>query len=222
MDGYEFQDDFSYNPNNSSYFDDKENRGPEGDSLQLPRVPIFDITHDSSPSDADNLVVHRRRKQSASISSRRSFQARPLDSRKHAGDDSVTYDIGLLSTPQQDVADGKRPRNSPAKDPTPKRRRTLHKSDIAYGVEDQLSVLEPVQLSHKHMQSAIGKKRKDARQGDMQEPADPSVLASRHILRPRTPTPSRRSSRDKRSNPHSPKLGTRLLVGARLAKTLSQ
>ena len=194
LDGYEFQDDFSYNSQDSSGFEDKENRGPDGQSIQLPRVPIFDVTNDSSPTEGEEIVVHRRRHISNSISSRRSLRTRQLDSRKHAGDESTAYDYGLLSTPQQDVAEGKRPRNSPAKDPTPKRRRTLHKSDIAYGVEDQTSALEPVQQSHLHMQSAIGKKRGEAHPAGLQPLVNPSVAATRQILRPRTPTPSQRSS----------------------------
>ncbi|KAH8891999.1 hypothetical protein GQ53DRAFT_686780 [Thozetella sp. PMI_491] len=190
LDGYEFNDEFTIN-HDSSGLEDKENRGPDGDSIQLPRARIFDITHDSSPLEAEDIVVHRRRK-SGSISSRHSVHTRPLDSRKHV--DEAGFDRALLSTPQPDMADGKRPRNSPAKDPTPKRRRTLHKSDIAWGVEDPSSAIESAQFSHQQMQSALGKKRKDARQGDALERASPEILASRDILRPRTPTPSQRSS----------------------------
>ncbi|KAK4574792.1 Protein nud1 [Recurvomyces mirabilis] len=82
---------------------------------------------------------------------------------------------------------GKRPPTSPFKNPTPKRRRTLHASELADGIsEANLSY-------HNHMQEAISsRKREDARRGDSQDVADPDILASRKILRPRNPTPSQR------------------------------
>ena len=90
---------------------------------------------------------------------------------------------------------GKRLPRSPLKDPTPKRRRTLHKADIDHsiGLENDLEIASLKDI-HQQMQSVIGKKRKDARNGDNQEAANPRILAMRQILHPRTPTPSRRSS----------------------------
>ena len=109
--------------------------------------------------------------------------------------------IDILATPKRDSgSDGKRPRTSPSKDPTPKRRRTLHKSDIAYGRED-LVVLDMIQSTTEQMQAAMGKKRKDARPGDIQQVARPEVMAHRQILRPRTPTPSQRSSIQREQHP---------------------
>ena len=88
------------------------------------------------------------------------------------------------------VAEGKRPRTSPLKDPTPKRRRTLVFAEL----EDQASdpANDFVRQSHERVQSVIGRKRKDARQSNFSNSADPDVLAKRHILRPRNPTPSQR------------------------------
>lgn len=87
-------------------------------------------------------------------------------------------------------ADGKRPPTSPVKNPTPKRRRTLVTTEmlenIGYGTEIS------IQEAHANVQSAIGRKRKDARYDSRSNVADPEVLAQRHILRPRNPTPSQR------------------------------
>ncbi|KAH7114333.1 hypothetical protein B0J11DRAFT_496705 [Dendryphion nanum] len=94
-------------------------------------------------------------------------------------------------SPEQEYAEGKRGPTSPFKDPTPKRRRTLHSvddSDDSIYAQD----LVPVQDSHAAMQSVIGRKRKDARHEQSINVADPDVLARRHILRPRNPTPSQR------------------------------
>ncbi|KAL1881986.1 hypothetical protein VTK73DRAFT_3315 [Phialemonium thermophilum] len=195
LDGYEFNDDISYNSNegvsNSNVGQSQAAGAGQG------KPPIFDLTHDSSSPEPQDLVVNRRRQKSFS-SSRQTSQTRTV---QHAGsglgESMVSSQLpAVLMTPrQQDVAfEGKRMRTTPAKDPTPKRRRTLHKTDISYTAETQPAAIEPVQLSHQQMQTIIGKKRKDARHGEMQQLANPSVLASRQILRPRTPTPSQRSS----------------------------
>lgn len=90
-------------------------------------------------------------------------------------------------------ADGKRPPTSPFKDPTPKRRRTLVLAETSERINHgaQLAVHE----THTRVQSAVGKKRKDARYDNQSNVADPEVLAHRHILRPRNPTPGQRRQR---------------------------
>lgn len=94
-------------------------------------------------------------------------------------------------TEMHEYADGKRGPTSPFKNPTPKRRRTQHSVDEE---EDDVpdTELHSVKDSHIAMQSVIGRKRKDARQEQSNNIADPEVLARRHILRPRNPTPSQR------------------------------
>ncbi|KAH8601399.1 hypothetical protein B0O99DRAFT_648747 [Bisporella sp. PMI_857] len=84
---------------------------------------------------------------------------------------------------------------SPLKYPTPKRRRTLQ------SVESEESVIskdgsqqDSLRETHLQIQSVLGKKRKDAKHDNDQQLANPKVLALRQILRPRTPTPSQRSS----------------------------
>ncbi|KAK7746945.1 Protein nud1 [Cytospora paraplurivora] len=100
----------------------------------------------------------------------------------------------LFMTPkQQEAHEFKRPRASPSKDPTPKRRRTLHESDISFGGEDE-QLLEPIQATHQQMQLVIGRKRKDSRAGNMQQTANAKAQLSRRNLRQRSPTPSPRSS----------------------------
>lgn len=91
--------------------------------------------------------------------------------------------------PPESAIESKRPRTSPVKDPTPKRRRTLHKSDIAFG-KDILKALEEVENDSKCGHS---KKRQDSRPGEFQL-ASPEVLAARSILQPMSPGSSRTSS----------------------------
>jgi hypothetical protein len=95
---------------------------------------------------------------------------------------------------QQEYAEGKRGPTSPFKNPTPKRRRTLHSGDDDEDDEDVFSDAGPKSTidSHVAMQYVIGRKRKDARHDTSNIVADAEVLARRHILRPRNPTPSQR------------------------------
>ena len=109
----------------------------------------------------------------------------------------ISHQLEVLDTPRKHNGDseGKRLLHSPPKNPTPKRRRTLHKTDISHTTLDG-QIFDMVKESHEQIQSVVGKKRKDARHGDHQEAADPQILAMRQILRPRTPTPSQRSNQD--------------------------
>ncbi|KAJ4296434.1 Protein nud1 [Kalmusia sp. IMI 367209] len=87
-----------------------------------------------------------------------------------------------------EYAEGKRGPTSPFKNPTPKRRRTFQGGD-----ESTVDIaLQSVKDTHTAMQSLIGRKRKDARHEPSNNVADPDVLARRHILRPRNPTPNQR------------------------------
>ena len=91
------------------------------------------------------------------------------------------------ATDSKVYAEGKRPPTSPFKNPTPKRRRTLHESELEDGIADMNFNY------HTQLQEAVSsRKRRDARPGDAQIEAEPDILAQRKILRPRNPTPSQR------------------------------
>ncbi|KAL2020792.1 hypothetical protein VTK56DRAFT_7990 [Thermocarpiscus australiensis] len=186
LDGYEFSEEFSQLNEASGMDGDKENRSPGGDSVLPSHPPIFDLSRNSSPSQAAEIVVHRRRQKSVtSIQSRRFGRA------------SFPPYVELLSTPRRrdaDVSDIKRPRTSPSKDPTPKRRRTLHKSDVSYGTDGYLPVAGSVQLSHQQMQSAMDRQRQDSHNSGQHDITEADVAPASQALRPRTPTPSQRSS----------------------------
>lgn len=201
LDGYEFNNEISVNSNSGSEGAEEEAEHDRNDDSGQgpPLARIFNVSHDSSPPDVEDILVQRRRKKSiSSNSSKRTSRFPSISTQDAPQRASLLLPTGdqVLSTPKrlQRTSEGKRPRTSPLKDPTPKRRRTLHKSDIAYAAIDRSTALESVQLTHQQMQSIIGKKRKDARHGDLQQPANPNVLAMRQMLRPRTPTPSQRSS----------------------------
>ncbi|RMY49249.1 hypothetical protein D0863_15196 [Hortaea werneckii] len=81
---------------------------------------------------------------------------------------------------------GKRPPTSPFKNPTPKRRRTLHTSELEEGLA------EVNHSYHSQIEAAGSGKRSNNRSDQAQKKANASILASRRMLRPRNPTPSQR------------------------------
>lgn len=187
LDGYEFTGDMSYESSEELEARDKENVAP---NPALSNVPSLHPRRESSPDDEPALLIRRRRNQSLTPGTRLAG-ASSMSGDKYQ---SIALPKGApasAGTPKRDAeSEGKRPRTSPSKDPTPKRRRTLHRSDVAFGRENQLAAVDS---AHQQMQSAMGKKRKDARPGDF-ELADPDVLAMRSILWPRNSASSSRLS----------------------------
>ena len=86
------------------------------------------------------------------------------------------------------TAHGKRLPHSPAKDPQPKRRRTLLESEL--NIDLVIPLASPEVKTEATTKSMVGRTRKDALYDNSTQVADPGVLATRHILRPRNPTPS--------------------------------
>ena len=204
LDSFQFSEEVSYSSSRSNAQDeDKEN-------LTLPILnpdtqTAFKFQLEPSPALDDDFVVERRAKYTDTTSTTRHIISVRKTMRPATGNSDQSSElphsqrIENLQTPRKrngsGEAAGKRLPKTPLKDPTPKRRRTLHKSEITY--EEGKDVAEDLDFlveTHQQMQSVIGRKRKDARHDNDQQAANPTVLAMRQILRPRTPTPSQRSS----------------------------
>ncbi|KAG5660988.1 hypothetical protein KAF25_002631 [Fusarium avenaceum] len=188
LEGYEFSEEISYVSQGDAVYSDKENDAPQSPEPQPAEAVPQQTEQVISPHKELDLLVRRRRNKSTSSSGSRHHGTNSFSSQIH--NKSLNPAKGApvnVNTPKRDSgSEGKRPRTSPSKDPTPKRRRTLHRSDIAFGREN---LLEGVESASRDMQSVMGRKRKDARPGDNQR-ASPNILALRTILRPRSPTPS--------------------------------
>ncbi|KAK2607376.1 hypothetical protein N8I77_006053 [Diaporthe amygdali] len=116
LDGFEFDEDFSRLSMESD------------DESVLHRSVAFNATANSSPSGGGNISISKRRQKPDNISA--------LHFRTLSGAASRAASAAVLAaTPKHQIQDHeyKRPRTSPTKDPTPKRRRTLHESDISFG-----------------------------------------------------------------------------------------
>ena len=145
-----------------------------------------------SPEAKDTFKLNRKlSKHSAANSKGSTLEAHHTSTSKlqPTVEDVSEADVQLDKAPTHPKVypEGKRPPTSPFKDPTPKRRRTLYASEIESGVAS-------INFSyHNQLQEVVSsRKRKDARQGESHNVADPSVMAQRKVLRPRNPTPSQR------------------------------
>ncbi|KAK7948560.1 uncharacterized protein PG986_009446 [Apiospora aurea] len=196
LDGYSFNEEISLADPEYSTLTDKENVAPESSPLPPSRPIKFDLSQHSTVSETDSLMVGRRRNKSSTTT----------ESSKY-GKLALRTDMPMqaqgpnnMMTPKRDGSESKRPRTSPSKDPTPKRRRTLHKSDVAYGLEERNDAVVPVQASHNTMQHAIAG-RQYGSYSDGLRSTNPALLMAKQFERPRTPTPSQRSSIQREREP---------------------
>ncbi|KAK3721306.1 Protein nud1 [Vermiconidia calcicola] len=145
---------------------------------------------ESSPQAVDTYKLKRRLSKHSGAGSKGSTLEAPQKVELHATvEDASESRIQIEVTVEQSrsYAEGKRPPTSPFKNPTPKRRRTLHATEI----RDELASAS-VSYHHQLQEVVSSRKRKDARHGEAQDTADADILAQRKILRPRNPTPSQR------------------------------
>lgn len=201
LDDFQFSEEASYDSSKPDDQDeDKENVSlPVLDPTTQTR---FKFQLDPSPAlDEEKVTMRRSKYTSTTSTTKRTISVRKTV-RPATGTSELSAEIRPsqmledLETPRKRNGDveGKRLPRSPLKDPTPKRRRTLQRNDFSeLEMGDDAAGLSSLKDTHQQMQSVIGK-RKDARHGDDQQAANPKVLAMRQILRPRTPTPSQRSS----------------------------
>ena len=99
---------------------------------------------------------------------------------RHQQDELRQHDVLQTST-------GKRLPYSPAKDPAPKRRRTLRNSEE---MDQEIAQLRQQLESKEPPASMTGRKRKDALYDTDRQVADPTVLAMRQMRQPKLPTSS--------------------------------
>ncbi|KAH9865679.1 hypothetical protein J1614_009265, partial [Plenodomus biglobosus] len=195
---FEFSGDFS--ADDSEAFNAHNDSAPDGspsmDVAPPGSRPPFRFQLDDSPvsrqsSRATRQLSIQRRLPSENIS-RPKFQQHRKVSTTHAEEEPSV----------QEYADGKRGPTSPFKNPTPKRRRTINAIDDEEDQDQDIfsdAGLGTVNRSDMVSQSASDRKRKDARYETLNNVADPGILAKRHILRPRNPTPSQRRREELRA-----------------------
>lgn len=190
--GYEFKEELSVTSSQSISRDDERRSEPALFELDSGAELRVAIRLDQSPEIKGSGQARKRRshrsttKTSHSITRRWVAEVGPVQMTsptKH----SVCEEEDVNKRPEDDAQmKAKRPPNSPAKDPAPKRRRT-------YGNAEAGAISADVQSTEQRsqqMQSIVGRKRKDARYDSNNQEADPKVIALRQMLRPRTPTPT--------------------------------
>ena len=171
---------------------DDSDRSP-GSEIPPPgsKIPVG-FRFESSPEMIDTFKLKRKLSKHSTAASKKSTldsqQKLNIDRQPTVEDMSESQLQNGLGTEQvRTYGEGKRPPTSPFKNPTPKRRRTLHASEL----ENEIACVN--NSYHSQLQEAVSsRKRKDARNGESQNTAEPDILAQRKILRPRNPTPSQR------------------------------
>lgn len=171
--------DYEFTLGNETGVSNKENISPK----PFPPRPSYTSQglRESSPDDGSEIIVRRRRDKSRSVSAGTHSRVTSTSSQRRQPATHPQLTLENLGSPKRDVdSEGKRPRTSPVKDPTPKRRRTLHRSDIAFGREN----LAGIDLGPSQRQPSQGERNQETLHSVF-ELADPRVLATRPILRPR-------------------------------------
>ncbi|KAI8936413.1 hypothetical protein NX059_006821 [Plenodomus lindquistii] len=188
---FEFSGDFS--ADDSEAFDAQDDSAPDGspsiDVAPPGSRPPFKFQLDDSPvsrqpSRAVRQTSSQHRAPSRNISRPKFQQHRKASAIQREEEPSV-----------QEYADGKRGPTSPFKNPTPKRRRTITAIDDEEERDEDVfsdAGLGTIHRSNMALQSVPGLKGKDSLPDNHINVADPEILAKRHILRPRNPTPSQR------------------------------
>lgn len=180
---YPFPGDFSTVSSHDAE-DSAPDESPSGDVAPPGSRPPLKFNYDASPISRE--PSRARRQAIARVASHYRAPSRSIPHIVRQASSSAPVEV--LEAPNE-YADGKRGPTSPFKNPTPKRRRTIQKDDEDFIPDVDL---EAVHDHHVATQSHIGSKRNDARHVSSNNVADPEVLARRHILRPRNPTPSQR------------------------------
>lgn len=184
LDDHEFNAEITIT--SASDEDEQNSTGSPGSEVPVPgsKTPAA-FRFDPSPHVTNTYKLKRKLSKHSTATSKGSTKLIEMQPTVEEVDDSQLH--VPATEPMRTLPDGKRPPTSPFKSPTPKRRRTLHASEL----EDYMTRVNDTY--HSQLQEAVSsRKRKDARRGETQITADPEVLAQRKILRPRNPTPSQR------------------------------
>ncbi|KAI1115414.1 hypothetical protein F5Y14DRAFT_410506 [Nemania sp. NC0429] len=185
LDDFEFEGDQSMSSSRYFHLEEKENMTPPRNRVPLAKPFNFDI-HEDSPEGKSPIGRHNHR-MGRSVSSAHHNHLRVTKSldglRSRSSTEPNRPGSSFPSSSKRDSSEGKRPRTSPSKDPTPKRRRTLHRSDIAYGLEERRTAIETVQSSHYTMQSAMTRDRRYTRKVEVQKLVNPNAPAVPNSLR---------------------------------------
>lgn len=161
-----------------------EKRPISNDALELDKSKdgsLTDLAHGAfrfALDSHDSPQLQRSTKRSLSTSSANGYSS------SYSGPREEFDAQGILQTRIEDNvessrnAQGKRTSRSPAKNPQPKRRRTIQRTGLEI---ESCKVKIAVEVK-----PVVGRKRKDALYDGQSQAADPKVLALRQILRPRT------------------------------------
>lgn len=166
------------------------------DFLELPQTDPKDFRFEQSSLDrlsgenARNSRKIKARKKNKGDTQEQRYEDSPGEGRTRSIKE-LRYEPELGQHEILQTNTGKRLPYSPAKDPAPKRRRTLRSSDE---LDLDIAQLQQQVETKERLVSLTGRKRKDALYNTDKQVADPKVLAMRQIRQPKLPALSPMSS----------------------------
>lgn len=205
LDSFRFSEDASFESNGSIlHNDDVENKALPVLDPKSQTTFRFRLDSSSNMKGGVDRAYSGKHRSASNSSSRRSLKVRKRSSTGSTPPSTVLPSWQMnenLKTPRRSngEAEGKRLLRSPLKDPTPKRRRTLHQADISLPLQPDEPLVSISGVSRPSTQPAMGKTRQNNERHF--QAANPKILAMRQLLRPRTPTPSQRNSQQHEEAP---------------------
>ncbi|KAL6793690.1 hypothetical protein GGI42DRAFT_345849 [Trichoderma sp. SZMC 28013] len=149
LEGFEFTSELSHLAGQHSSLlekddkDDKEEKSPSDPPLAVKGALKLVPPQSFFPEDASLYVRRSRGKsksQTPSVNTGAGYDYMSSSPESSLTPQDEAYDLSWVA--KRDYgSETKRPRASPSKHPTPKRRRTLHRSDVAFGSEKRLRAL---------------------------------------------------------------------------------
>ncbi|KAI9728585.1 MAG: hypothetical protein M1834_007613 [Cirrosporium novae-zelandiae] len=196
LEGYDFKEDSTFMSSRSIDFDEDAENRPPVPQLQRNTQPLFNSrkAHSIRSFSGEGTFRTRQYESLSKIELSRLLQRNDHSVRRLSHDMQLMIIENGDTEDEVEIRDGKRPRSSPQKHPTPKRRRTLLATDEnEEGEVDGNQEAPRAESTGRRTQSLVGKKKKGALYGNISQVPDPS------IIRPSTPTPNQ--SRSKNSMP---------------------
>ncbi|KAL7794224.1 hypothetical protein V8C37DRAFT_72594 [Trichoderma ceciliae] len=157
LEGFEFTSELSQSPTEHSSLLFKDNASPNPPLAAKGALKL--VPPESWLREDASLHVRRSRSKSqtpsAATGAGYDFMSSSPDNSASPQDEA--YDESW-ATKRDYGSEAKRPRTSPTKHPTPKRRRTLHRSDIAFGNENWKAIVSP--KHEKLLRKVVAKQRR--------------------------------------------------------------
>ncbi|KAL7943751.1 hypothetical protein V8C42DRAFT_354079 [Trichoderma barbatum] len=194
LEGFEFTNELSHSPGEHSSLLFKENKSPVNPPLAAKGALKLVPPQSWFPEDTSLYVRRSRGKsksQTPSVNTGAEYDYMSSSPENSLSPQDEAYDQSWVE--KRDYgSETKRPRASPSKHPTPKRRRTLHKSDVAFGSEGRKAIAPS---KYEKLLRGLAKQRKRSL-SEYSDSADGQDEERMPMRQSHSPSPTSRSPQD--------------------------